>query len=173
MDPNRLEWQSRVDALWERLDSTAPEAFVLAIDALAAERPANDANALFEKACARDSTGVEGEAEPLYRAALAGGSLDPYRRTRATLQLASTLRILGKLEESEALLVAELDRHARMTDPPLDDELRATLALTWIARGRPTEAAALALTALAPHLTRYRRSMLANATEILERERAR
>jgi hypothetical protein len=172
MDPTPLEWQSQMDALWERLDSMAPEAFVRAVDALAAERPANDATALFEKACARDSTGVEDEAEALYRAALAG-SLDPYRRTRATIQLASTLRILGNLEQSEALLVTELDRHALLTDPPLDDELRATLALTWIARGRSTEAAALALTALAPHLSRYRRSMLANAAAILERERAR
>ena len=37
------------------------------------------------------------------------------------------------------------------------------LAFTWIAQGRTLEAAALALETLAPHLTRYNRSMAANA----------
>ena len=172
MAPIPDDWQRRLDDLWLRLDDMAPAAFVAAVDALAAERPADDAAALFEKACARDSIGVEDGAEPLYRAALATGRLDPYRRVRATLQLASTLRILGQLDESEAMLVAERDRRAVERDAPLDDELNATLALTWIAQGRSTEAAALALTALAPHLSRYRRSVLGNATEILIRASA-
>jgi hypothetical protein len=45
----------------------------------------------------------------------------------------------------------------------LHDEVRAVLAFTWIAQGRTLEAAALALETLAPHLTRYNRSMAANA----------
>ena len=162
-----------MDALWLQLDAMAPAAFVAAIDALAAERPSDDAAALFERAAARDSTGIEDAAEPLYRAALATGLLDPYRRTRATIQWASTLRILGRLDESEALLLAERDRESASIDLPLRDELRAVLAFTWIAQGRSTEAAALALLTLAPHLSRYNRSMAGNAREILDRTSAR
>ena len=164
-------WQARVDAQWRRLDDEPPEAFVAAVDALAADHPdgAGHPAALFERACARDSTGLEEGAEGLYRAALASGRLDPFRDVRARIQLASTLRLLGRLDESERLLVEELTaRTQRGGDAALHDELRAILALTWIAQGRPVEAAALALTALAPHLTRYRRSVLGNAEALLE-----
>jgi Tetratrico peptide repeat len=161
-------WQSRVDAQWRLLDVQSPETFVAAIDALAAERP-DDAAALFERAAARDSTGLEEGAEGYYRAALATGRLDPYRDVRARLQLASTLRILGHLDESERLLVDELEARERREGPHvLHDELRAILAMTWIAQGRSVEAAALVLLALAPHLTRYNRSTAGNALEILQ-----
>jgi len=174
MDTTTDDWQTRIDALWRRLDAMPPQAFVAAIDALAAERPHDDAAALFERAAARDSTGIESDAEGFYRAALATGRLDPYRHVRTLAQLASTLRILGQLEESERMLVTELDRRERVGgDHPLHDELRATLALTWVAQGRTEEAAGLALCTLAPHLSRYNRSMLGNATAILERARAR
>ena len=43
------------------------------IDALAGERPPDDPLALFERAGARDSAGLEAEAEPLYREALDRG----------------------------------------------------------------------------------------------------
>ena len=173
MDRSRHEWQDRVDATWSRIDALAPDAFVTAIDALAAERPDDDAAALFERAAARDSTGVEGDAEHFYRAALATGRLDAYRSVRATLQLASTLRILGHLQESERMLTEEFERRDAMGGThALHDELRSLLALTWIAQGRPLEAAALALSALAPHLTRYQRSTLAHATNPLREARA-
>lgn len=166
------DWQARIDATWARLDTTHPDAFVAAIDELANERPKSDAAALFERACARDSTGAEAGAEDLYRAALATGELDPYRRTRATLQLASTLRILGKLDESEQMLATELASREAVDGPHvLHDELCSIFALTLIAQGRPIEAAALALSALAPHLTRYQRSTLRQATALLQRAR--
>ena len=172
MTDNQNDWQARIDAQWTRLDAMPPDAFVAAIDALAAERPADDVAALFERAAARDSSGLESGAEALYRAALATGRLDPYRNARAVIQLASTLRILGSLEESERLLTTELDRREQAGGGHvLHDELRAVLALTWVAQGRAVEAAGLALCALAPHLTRYNRSMLNNATEILENAR--
>jgi len=168
MNIDENDWQARIDAQWQRLDAMPPDAFVAAIDALAAERP-GDAAALFERAAACDSTGLESGAEGLYRAALATGRLDPYRNARAVIQLASTLRILGSLEESERLLTTELDRREQAGgEHVLHDELRATLALTWVAQGRAVEAAGLVLCALAPHLTRYKRSVLGNATEILE-----
>jgi hypothetical protein len=166
--PSPGEWQARVDALWKRLDAMAPEQFVAAIDALAAERPQDDAASLFERASARDSVGLETGAEALYRAALATGRLDAYRASRATIQLASTLRILGQLQESEQLLVAELERRAKAGgEHALHDELRATLALTYVAQGRAVEGAGLALLTLAPHLTRYNRSMSRNAAELI------
>lgn len=48
----------------------------------------------------------------------------------------------------------------------MPDETRAFLAITLLARGKPVEAAALALTALAPYLSRYTRSVRANAAKL-------
>jgi hypothetical protein len=168
MNEQQIDWESRVADVWARLEAgtVAHDALVSTIDTLAAERPANHAAALFERACARDTTGIEDEAEHFYRAALASEHLDPYRRSRASIQLGSTLRILGQLDESERLLVAELDRHMQPGNPrALHDEARAILALTYVAQGRAKEAAALALCTLAPHLSRYRRSVHGNAAE--------
>jgi hypothetical protein len=128
------EWVARVAAVWERAPSMQGEDLVLAIDALADERSSDDGLALFERACARDTAGVEAEAERYYQAALLTQDLDSYRRSRAVIQLASTLRILGRLEESEQLLLQELDRHLDAgNERPLHDEARATLALTFAA----------------------------------------
>jgi hypothetical protein len=164
------DWEVRLAAQWRRVDAISPEEFVAAIDALAAERVAGDAAALFERASARDTVGLESGAENFYRAALATGRLDPYRGARATIQLASTLRIIGELDESERLLVTELDRRSKAAgDHALHDELRATLALTYVAQDRAVEGAGLALLTLAPHLTRYNRSMSRNAADLIAR----
>lgn len=162
------EWETRVAELWKQAESMPPGELVAAADALAAERNPGDATALFECACARDTAGVESEAERYYRAALATGRLDAYRRARACIQLASTLRILGHLDESERLLVEELGRHREPgNERLLHDEARAMLALTYVAQGRAAEGAGLALSALAPHLTRYNRSMRRNAAKLV------
>ncbi|MEP6740529.1 MAG: tetratricopeptide repeat protein [Caldimonas sp.] len=169
MNDDLPDWQARLDAVWKDADAMPSEALVAAVDGLADERPAGDPAALFERASVRDSTGHESGAEGFYRAALATGRLDPMRHSRAVIQLASTLRILGQLEESERLLSAQLERFASAGGPhPLHDETRAFLAFTWLAQGRAVEAAGLALSALAPHLSRYRRSAAANASEVLE-----
>jgi hypothetical protein len=163
------DWETRVAAVWKVADTLTPQELVRTIDALANERPADDACAQFERACARDTAGIEDAAEPLYRAALAGDRLDPYRRARASIQLGSTLRHLGKLDESERLLLAQLER-CRTEGPgaALHDEVRAVLCFTWLAQGKAVAAAALALETLAPHLARYNRSMAANARRIAE-----
>jgi len=158
------DWQGRVAAAWKIADTLTPQELVRTIDTLCSERPVDDPYAQFERACARDTAGIEDEAEPLYRAALASGALDPYRHARASIQLGSTLKHLGRLDESEQLLLAQLERcRAEGPGAALHDEVRAVLAFTWIAQGRTLEAAALALETLAPHLTRYNRSMAANA----------
>jgi hypothetical protein len=156
-------------ALWGRSQSLSPDELVKAADALSDELGPDHSRALFERACARDTAGIESEAEKYYRAALATGELDAYRRSRASIQLASTLRILGHLEESEQLLVTELDRHLQAgQERALHDEARATLALTYVAQGRAVEAAGLALCALAPYLARYNRSVAANAAVLVQ-----
>jgi len=98
---------------------------------------------------------------PLYREALERG-LSGERRRRAVIQLASSLRNLGEAYESVALLEAELNAGS----DHLDDAVRAFLALALADTGREREAAAHALTALAPHLPRYQRS-LANYAQLL------
>ncbi|OZD30878.1 hypothetical protein CH252_41000 [Rhodococcus sp. 06-1477-1B] len=160
------DWQSRVDAVWAD-ESLTPDDVIVRIDAMAAERPADDAVALFERAGARDSAGVEDEAEVLYRRALEIG-LDDERRTRATIQLASTIRNLGKTDEALEMLRAEYDREPR---GPLHDEAAAFYALALVSAGEPERAASIALQALAPHLGRYTRSVTGYAREIAGRSR--
>jgi hypothetical protein len=164
------DWQARTAAVWKVADTLTPQELVRTIDRLASERPADDPFALFERACARDTAGLEDAAEPFYRAALASGALDPYHHARANIQLASTLRHLNRLDESERLLLAQLARcEAEGPGAALHDEVRAVLAFTWLAQGRAVEAASLALETLAPHLTRYNRSMAANARALRDR----
>lgn len=160
------DWQSRVDAVWAD-EALSPEAVIERIDALAAERPADDAVALFERAGARDSAGVEDEAEQLYRRALELG-LDDERRTRATIQLASTIRNLGKTAEALAMLKAEYEREPR---GPLHDAAAAFYALALVSNAEPERAASVALQALVPHLPRYTRSVTGYAREIAEQPR--
>lgn len=148
-----------MDAVWvdEALDDMGR---VHAIDALAGERAPGDAQALFEQAGARDSAGLEEAAEPLYREALRAG-LDESSRAQAVIQLASTLRNLGRLEESLALLAEE-----RRRGGDLQDAASAFYALALVSAGRAEEAASVALAALAPHLPRYTRSVTAYAADL-------
>lgn len=151
-------------ALWDELDELEPDEFRERVDALAAERPAGDPVALFERACADDSTGRPDTAAPLYREALEAG-LTGIRRRRAVIQLASSLRNLGHVDESVALLTEERDRGS----DELDDAVAGFLALALADAGRPTEAAGLALEALAPHLPRYNRSLANYARDLAAR----
>ena len=122
--------------------------------------------AAFERAGAFDSTGLTDQAVPLYRDALETG-LEPGRRRRAIIQLASSLRALGQAEESVQLLTAE--REAGSDE--LDDAVDAFLALALVDTGREREAASIALGALAPHLPRYQRSLANYARLITQPER--
>jgi hypothetical protein len=155
------EWEQRVAALWASIDDYGEDKFLAAMTELVAERPADDALGLFELGSAFDSTGHPAAAVERYRAALAGGLQDQLRR-QATIQLASSLRNLDQAEESVALLTAEL---AAGSDD-LDDAVRAFLALALTSVGREREAVSVALSALAPHLTRYNRSLAAYAEDI-------
>ena len=99
------DWQDRIDAVWAAAGDLGDAEVIRRIDALAGERPPVDPLALFERAGARDSAGLEAEAETLYREALEGG-LDGAERVQAHVQLASTIRNLGRAAESVQLLDA-------------------------------------------------------------------
>ena len=154
-------WEQRLAALWATLDDKDAPDFVVKMEALAAERGAGDAVALFERAAANDSTGRPHYAAPLYRQALTAG-LPGERRRRAVIQLASSLRNVDQAAEAVTLLTAERDR----TSDHLDDAVTAFLALALTDVGREREAAAMTLAALARHLPRYNRSLASYAKAI-------
>lgn len=158
------DWEDRAERLWAAFDDVEPAAFRAAMDALVAELPADSAVGRFERAGAFDATDEPESAIPLYREALALG-LDDTRHRCAVIQLASSLRNLGQPSEGAELLTAERDR----TSGELDDEVTAFLALCLVDAGREREATALALGALAPHLSMYRRSVTHYASELNSR----
>jgi thioredoxin-like negative regulator of GroEL len=157
------DWERRTAEAWASIDNHDPEDFRALIDTLAAELPADSAIADFERACAFDSTGHSDRAVPLYRRALERG-LTGERRRRAVIQMSSSLRNIGKPQESVDLLTAEMNAGS----DHLDDAVRATLALALTDVGREREAVSLVLGALAPHLPRYQRSMANYARLLVE-----
>lgn len=155
------DWEQRVDAAWAdaALDD---DTRLQRIDALAAELAPDDPRGLFERAGARDSAGREAEAEPLYRAALEHG-LDDVLRPQAVIQLASTVRNLGRSDEAIRMLRAEVNREPAS---PLRDEAAAFLALALVSNGEAVEGASVALRTLATHLSRYGRAVAWYADEL-------
>jgi hypothetical protein len=153
-------WQERVDAVWADADRLGDQGVMDAIDALAAEAP-DPALAAFERGGSRDSGGRPDLAEPLYREALALG-LPEDERAQCAIQLASTIRNLGRAEESLTLL------RGAEPYPPYSAAFAAFEALTLATLGRPTEGLSLVLTALAPTLPRYQRSVAGYAAMLVE-----
>jgi cyanophycin synthetase len=104
----------------------------------------DDPRLAFEHAGALDGLGREADAVPLYREALEHGLAEPWR-TRARVQLASSLRVLG----DPAAALAELD--AVLAEHP-STAATAFRALALHDLGRHGEALAVALTELSAHL---------------------
>lgn len=148
--------------MWASASELADLDVLAAIDALVAERDPDDPAAVFEAASARDYAGLEAEAAPLYRRAIDLG-LDNATLPRATIQLASTLRNLGRIDESVRMLERLLAEHP-------DDEWTgpgaAFLALALATRGDERDAASVALAALANCLPMYSASVRAYAIEL-------
>lgn len=159
------DWEQRVAELWTTLDDHSEEGFVARINELASELPPDNAAALFERACAFDSTGHSDLAVPLYQEALERG-LVGIRRRRAVIQMSSSLRNVGRVSEAVVLLTKE--REAGSDE--LDDAVSATLALALADSGRAREAVSIAVSALAPHLVRYQCSMANYARLLVEDE---
>ena len=149
-----MDWEQRLTELWKSIDDYEETEFLRRMDTLVSELPPGDAIGLFERAGALDSTGHSDSAVPLYQQALDADLLGE-RRRRAIIQMASSLRNLGRAIESVQLL--EEEKH--YTSDHLDDAVTATLALALVDIGREREAASIAIKALSRHLPRYNRSM--------------
>lgn len=149
-----MEWEQRLSDLWASIDDHSEKEFLTRMEQLVAELPGDSGIGVFERAGSLDSTGHSDLAVPLYRQALELG-LPGQRRRRAVIQMASSLRNIGKPLESVALLTAERE----LESDDLDDAVSATLALALVDVGREREAVSVAITALSRHMTRYRRSM--------------
>lgn len=156
-------WEARLDALWDRFDDMDGDAFVQAMLDLAAECGPDDPVALFEVGGAHDSTGRTATAVGYYERAVAAG-LSGIRRRRVSIQMASSLRELGRPERALELLEEE---RARGSDE-YDGALAMCEALTLAKLGRDREGLSVALIALAPHLPRYQRSTAAYARGLLD-----
>lgn len=159
------DWEERISAAWESFDQLSEADFLALIEKLAAELPADSGAGFFERASSLDATDHPDMAVPLYRQALEHG-LEGTRRRQAVIQMASSLRNIGRPEESVTLLTAEIDAGS----DELDDAVVAFLALALADTGREREAISAALAALAPHLPRYQRSVATYARLLAEPE---
>lgn len=156
------ESERRLAAFWESLDDdadlAAADARLLAIiDGLPVAR------ILFERASLRDALGFEADAVPLYEAAIAADLPSPDAE-RAVIQLASSLRNLGRADEGYALLEPLIE------DATVGAQAAAFAALCLIDLGRNAEAARLALSALAPRLPEYGRAVASYVDELPDPE---
>ena len=153
-------WDQKIDDFYKHdFDESDPENALSRMRFLVADRPDGDAAALFEMGGIYDSLGLEFQAIPLYRAALKVG-LEGERATRVFIQLASTLRNVGKSAEAVSMLEA-----APMS--AVDEPARqAFLALALYDEGRYGDALRTALLALVPTLENYQRSLRGYAGEL-------
>jgi hypothetical protein len=161
MSATDVDWEKRVSELWAEIDGFDETDFIGRIDALVAELPPGSAIGLFERGAAFDSTGNPDLAVPLYSEALSAGLVGE-RRRRAVIQMASSLRNLGKPQDALTLLTAE----SEAASDDLDGAVATFLALTLVDLGREREAVAVALTALSTYLPRYNRSVARYAQEL-------
>ncbi|WP_285727364.1 tetratricopeptide repeat protein [Psychromicrobium xiongbiense] len=154
----------QLEDLWDRFDALEAPEFSGLLESLLAQLPEGDPRIAFERGGFQDATDHPVEAVELYRQALSEG-LSGAPRRQAVIQLASSLRNLGELVESEALLRAELEH-------PVDEytsAIQAFLALVLGSRGRDQEGLSVALTALIPHVTQYQTSLTHYVQEMSSR----
>jgi len=104
------ELEAGIAALWAADD---PQARLERAQALVAEHP-HDPRLLFELAGTKDAMGDEQGAIGLYEQALACGLREPHRH-RAQLQLASSLRVVGRAPEAQRLVADVLETRPHNT----------------------------------------------------------
>jgi tetratricopeptide (TPR) repeat protein len=113
-----------------------------------------EAERAFAAACAHDAKGEEAEAVPLYELALAAG-LDGKKRRDALIGLGSSLRNVGRLDDSVHVL------SAAAAEFPDDAALLAFLALALYSRGDARAATQALLDLVLRHapVGEYRRAL--------------
>jgi tetratricopeptide (TPR) repeat protein len=163
MNTAEPSWEARLARLWSRLEELEAIEFVEAMRQLTSELPEGEPVALFELGAAYDSTGSPREAVDLYNSALRAG-LSGLRRRRVQIQMASSLRNLGKPQQAADMLFEELNQPS----DELDQAVVAFLALALADLGREREGLSISLGALSKYLPRYNRS-LARYAEALDR----
>ena len=156
------EFEEQIAEVWASTADRSEAEVLQAVEQIVAQRLESDAAAQFELASAYDFADREADAEPLYRSALAA-RLDADRRPRAVIQLASTIRNLGRPSESVELLEHEL----ASGDEERTATLTAFLALALVDAGRPNEAVSRLLLALVPQIPEYSRAITFYAGEIV------
>ena len=154
--------EAELEALWADPDRDPDERIAAA--RLLYERFPGDGRVAYEYAGTYDSAGRPEQAVPLYEQALAGVLREPYAR-RARVQLASTLRNLGRVDEAVVLLDELAAAH------PDSLGVAAFRALALHSAGRPDEALgsmlqAVAATSTDEDVTRYRRSLAAYGRDL-------
>ena len=146
METTIATWEDQLASIWASIDDVEPNEFLAAIDAHLADLPVGSAIGAFEAAASRDSTGHSDQAVPFYRYALDIG-LEGERRRRAVIQLASSLRNLGQIDESLRLLETELalvegtatvDADEAIVDEPIVEEAVADEAPVDDAAAEPS-----------------------------------
>ncbi|MGC5166644.1 tetratricopeptide repeat protein [Luteimicrobium sp. DT211] len=162
-------WEERIAAAWyrARTEEVPDDELRDTVGTLVAELPAGHPVALYETGSAWDSTGVPDQAIAFYRAALDAG-LPPDRRRQTVIQLASSLRNVGRPDEAVAVLRDE--RRERSDD--LDAQLDAFLALALADAGHAREGVGVAVAALGGVVQRYHRSLVAYGEEMERSARA-
>ncbi|WP_430868002.1 tetratricopeptide repeat protein [Demequina aurantiaca] len=164
-------WDDLIDGFWTDFDESRPAAMLSQMSSLAEQHPGNDGAALYESAAVHDSTGGTSQAIDLYRLALEAG-LDGARRPRALLQLASSLRAEGRLEECLAVL-DDSSSSGEEAAAVIGEAGSVVRALALHDLGRHDDALRVALLALARELPLYQRSMTAYANALVtHQERA-
>lgn len=156
-----LSWEDRMAEFWRNADDTDPVRMRIQIDQLLSAAECSDARALFERACLEDFLGEESAAVPLYEASLSHG-LDIDRENQARIQLASSLRNVGR--QDDALRMLEEFEFS----PEYSSARDAFVALALWDKGDGAQALRNALHAADPALGRYRRAIGAYAAELFD-----
>ena len=153
------ELAKHIAAFWAAADDTRPEEMKAELHAILSLLPEDNPDRLFEWASLHDFLDDEAGAVSYYQQALDAG-LEGDQRAQALVQLGSTLRNLGRIDEAIVLL------RSCGNEPSTGSAAKAFLALALRDAGRHDEALLTALDALIPTLPRYQRALRFYCQEI-------
>ncbi|MCZ4517210.1 tetratricopeptide repeat protein [Rhodococcus ruber] len=149
-------------AFWRDADDADPDRMRVEMEHLLSAASYSDARVLFERASLDDFLGDEAGAIPLYQASLSAG-LDGDRENQARIQLASSLRNVGRLRDALQVL------HSFEFSNEYISARDAFVALNFWDMGDAAQALRSALQAASPATGRYRRAIGAYAAELSTR----